>query len=113
MQIAECLDLAEDDVRVHAVGLGGAFGAREDLSVQTQLALLALRSGKPVKMALDRTESFAAHVKRHGALMRFRHEADRDGRLVRVEAEILLDAGPYETTSGAVVANAAYFAPGP
>lgn len=112
-QIADSLGLDPVDVRVHPVGLGGAFGAREDLSVQTHLAMLALRTGRPVKMAVDRTESFAAHVKRHAAELHFRHEADPDGRLARVEARILLDAGAYHMTSEAVIANACYFAVGP
>jgi xanthine dehydrogenase D subunit len=112
-QLVSCLGLAPEEVRVHGVGLGGAFGAREDLSLQTHLAILALRTGRPIKMEVNRTESFAAHVKRHGAQMWYRHEADRDGNLVRVEARILLDGGAYHMTSEAVIANAAYFAVGP
>jgi xanthine dehydrogenase D subunit len=112
-QIAACLAVEEDAVRVHPVGLGGAFGAREDLSVQTHLAMLALRTGRPVRIVLDRSESFAAHVKRHGARMRYRHEADPDGTLVRVVARLVLDGGAYHMTSDAVVANASYFALGP
>ena len=112
-QIAATLALDEDRVRVRPGGLGGAFGGREDISVQAHLALLALRTGRPVKIVCDRAESFAAHVKRHAARMSYRHEADADGRLVRVEARILLDGGAYQTTSAAVVANAAYFALGP
>jgi CO/xanthine dehydrogenase Mo-binding subunit len=112
-QLVACLDLAPEQVRVHNVGLGGAFGGREDLSLQTHVAMLALVTGRPVKMVFDRTESFVAHVKRHRARMRYRHEADREGRLVRVEAQLLLDGGAYQTTSAAVVANSAYFALGP
>jgi xanthine dehydrogenase D subunit len=112
-QLVACLGLTAEQVRVHNVGLGGAFGGREDLSLQTHVAMLALVTGRPVKMVFDRTESFVAHVKRHGARMRYRHEADREGRLVRVEAQLLLDGGAYETTSAAVVANSAYFALGP
>ena len=112
-QIVACLGLADEQVRVHPVGLGGAFGAREDLSLQTHIAMLALTTGRPVKIVYDRTESFVGHVKRHAARMRYRHEADRDGRLVRVEARVLLDAGAYETTSAAVVANATFFTVGP
>ncbi len=112
-QLVACLGLEPDQVRVHISGLGGAFGAREDLSLQTHIALLALRTGRPVKQEYDRTDSFAGHVKRHGARMWYRHEADRDGRLVRVEAKLLLDGGAYHMTSDAVVANAAYFAVGP
>jgi xanthine dehydrogenase D subunit len=112
-QLVACLGLATEQVRVHAIGLGGAFGAREDLSLQTHLAMLALRTGRPVKMELDRTESFAAHVKRHAARMWYRHEADREGNLVRVAARILLDGGAYHMTSDAVIANSTYFAVGP
>jgi xanthine dehydrogenase D subunit len=112
-QLVACLALPDEQVRVHPAGLGGAFGAREDLSLQTHLAMLALVTGRPVKMVFDRTESFVGHVKRHGARMWYRHEADRDGRLVRVEARLLLDGGAYQTTSAAVVANSTYFSVGP
>lgn len=112
-QLVACLGLEPGQVRIHVSGLGGAFGAREDLSLQTHIALLALRTGRPVKQEYDRTDSFAGHVKRHAARMWYRHEADSDGRLVRVEAKLLLDGGAYHMTSDAVVANAAYFAVGP
>jgi xanthine dehydrogenase D subunit len=112
-QLAACLGLQPGQVRVQPCHLGGAFGGREDLSLQTHVAMLALRLGRPVKMVYDRHESFVGHVKRHRAEMRYRHEADRDGRLVRVEARILLDGGPYQLTSNAVIANSAFFALGP
>ena len=64
-------------------------------------------------MVYDRAESFAGHVHRHPARMWYRHEADRQGNLVRVEARLILDGGAYEETSAAVVANSAYFAVGP
>lgn len=112
-QLVACLDLDEGQVRVHIGGVGGAFGSREDLSVQTHLAIAALRTGRPVKTVYDRVQSFAGHVKRHAAVMRYRHEADSEGRLIRVEAELLLDGGAYHMTTDAVVANAAYFAVGP
>ncbi|MDF1595528.1 MAG: molybdopterin-dependent oxidoreductase [Acidimicrobiia bacterium] len=112
-QIVACLGLRPEEVRVHPTGLGGAFGAREDLSLQTHLCLLALQTGRPVRMVFGRAESFAAHVKRHAARMYYRHEADRDGNLVRVEAKLLLDGGAYSMTSPAVIANAVGFAVGP
>jgi xanthine dehydrogenase D subunit len=111
-QLTACLGLGPEGVRVHPCRLGGAFGGREDLSLQTHLGMLALRTGRPVKMVYDRTESFAGHVKRHGAQMRYRHEADADGTLIRVTARILIDGGPYQLTSNAVLANASYFAVG-
>jgi xanthine dehydrogenase D subunit len=112
-QLVACLGLTNDAVRVHISGVGGAFGSREDLSVQTHLAMAALRTGRPVKVVYDRVQSFASHVKRHAARMLYRHEADPDGTLVRVEARLLLDGGAYHMTTDAVVANAAYFAVGP
>lgn len=112
-QVATSLGLRPDQVRLHMAGIGGAFGSREDLSLQVHLCLLALHTGRPVKMVYDRTESFAGHVHRHPARMWYRHEADEDGRLRRVEARILLDGGAYASTSSAVLANSAYFAVGP
>ena len=113
-QLVACLGLTDDQVRLHPAGIGGAFGAREDITLQIHLCLLALHTGRPVKMVYDRAESFAGHVHRHPARMWYRHEADRDTRkLVRVEAKLLLDGGAYAETSSAVIANAAYFAPGP
>jgi len=112
-QIVACLGMADDQVRCHPAGIGGAFGAREDISLHIHIALLALRTGRPVKMVYNRTESFAGHVKRHPARMWYRHEADSDGRLVKVTARLLLDGGAYAHTSPAVVANAAYFTVGP
>ncbi len=112
-QIVACLGMADDQVRCHPAGIGGAFGAREDISLHIHIALLALRTGRPVKMVYNRTESFAGHVKRHPARMWYRHEADADGRLVKVTARLLLDGGAYAHTSPAVIANAAYFTVGP
>jgi CO/xanthine dehydrogenase Mo-binding subunit len=75
--------------------------------------MLALTTGRPVKMMFDRAEGFVGHVHRHPAKMWFRHEADRAGKLVKVTAKIILDGGPYHATSNAVTFNAAYFAVGP
>ncbi|HEX9643800.1 MAG TPA: molybdopterin cofactor-binding domain-containing protein [Acidimicrobiia bacterium] len=112
-QIVACLAKAPDQVRCHPAGIGGAFGAREDISLHVHVCLLAMATGRPVRMVYDRSESFVGHVKRHPARMWYRHEADREGRLVKVTARILLDGGAYEHTSAAVIANAGYFATGP
>ena len=112
-QIAASLGVGVGDVRVHPAGVGGAFGAREDVSLQIHLCLLALRTGRPVKMVYSRAESFVGHVHRHPALMWYRHEADSDGALRRIEARLLLDGGAFTSTSNSVVANAAYHAVGP
>ena len=112
-QIVACLGIAEGQVRVHHAGIGGAFGAREDVSLQIHLCLLALATGRPVKMVYDRKESFVGHVHRHPARMSYRHEATPDGDLVRVGARMVFDGGAYASSSTAVVANASYFAVGP
>ncbi len=112
-QLAASLDLPPEQVRLTLAGVGGAFGAREDLSMQIHACLLALHTGRPVKMVYGREESFFGHVHRHPARMRYEHGATRDGKLVFVRARIVLDGGAYASSSGAVVANAACFAVGP
>ncbi|MDH3706197.1 MAG: molybdopterin-dependent oxidoreductase, partial [Acidimicrobiia bacterium] len=112
-QIASCLGLPEDQVRLTLAGVGGAFGAREDLSLHVHLCLLAKHTGRPVKMVYQRPESFVGHVHRHPARMWYRHHADADGTLVKVEARVLLDGGAYASSSAAVLTNASCFAAGP
>ncbi|MDI1464595.1 xanthine dehydrogenase subunit D [Catellatospora sp. KI3] len=112
-QVAACLGLPQEKVRLTLAGVGGAFGAREDLSMQVHACLLALRTGRPVKMVYGREESFFGHVHRHPARLRYEHGADRDGRLVYVKASIVLDGGAYASSTGAVVANAATLGIGP
>ncbi len=112
-QVVASLGLRPDQVRAHPSGIGGAFGAREDVNLHIHLCMLALHTGRPVKMVYNRSESFTGHVHRHPARMWYRHEADSDGRLVRVEARIVLDGGAYASTTSAVLANASYFAVGP
>lgn len=112
-QVAACLALPDDAVRLHLAGTGGAFGAREDVSFHVHACLLALHTSRPVKMQYRRDESFLAHVHRHPAHMTYRHHATSDGRLVKVECDVVLDGGAYASSSFAVVANAARFAAGP
>ncbi|WP_066365758.1 xanthine dehydrogenase family protein molybdopterin-binding subunit [Herbidospora mongoliensis] len=112
-QIAPCLNLPKDKVRLTLAGVGGAFGAREDLSMQIHASMLALRTGKPVKFVYGREESFFGHVHRHPAWMRYEHGATRDGKIVYVKAEIVLDGGAYTSSSPAVVGNAASLGVGP
>nr|WP_239094525.1 molybdopterin cofactor-binding domain-containing protein [Planotetraspora silvatica] len=112
-QVAPCLALPKEKVRLSLAGVGGAFGAREDLSMQIHASMLALRTGKPVKIVYGREESFFGHVHRHPARMRYEHGATADGRLVYVRAEIVLDGGAYCSSSPAVVGNAASLGVGP
>jgi CO/xanthine dehydrogenase Mo-binding subunit len=112
-QVAPCLGLRPEQVRIHLAGVGGAFGGREDLSMQIHGALLALHTSRPVKMVYDRAESFTGHVHRHPARIRCEHRATREGRLTCVRMRILLDGGAYASSSTAVASNAASFALGP
>lgn len=112
-QLAPCLGLPPEKVRLTLAGVGGAFGAREDLSMQVHACMLALRLNRPVKIVYGREESFFGHVHRHPARMRYEHGATRDGRLVYVKAAILLDGGAYCSSSPAVVGNAASLGVGP
>ena len=112
-QIAPCLALEPEQVRLHLAGVGGSFGGREDLSIQIHAAMLALHTGLPVKMAYGREESFTGHVHRHHAKIWAEHRASREGRLVAARIRILLDGGAYASSSTAVISNACCFAAGP
>ncbi|WP_442803199.1 xanthine dehydrogenase subunit D [Streptomyces pseudogriseolus] len=112
-QIAPVLGLPEDKVRMTLAGVGGAFGGREDLSMQIHACLLALRTGKPVKIVYNRFESFFGHVHRHPAKLHYEHGATADGKLTHVKARIVLDGGAYASASPAVVGNASSLGVGP
>jgi CO/xanthine dehydrogenase Mo-binding subunit len=116
-QIAHMLGLPLDQVRVIYAPAGGAFGGREDMSVQHLLALAAFwldRRGilRPVKIVWDRKESFRGHHKRHPYYMHYRSAAGRDGRLLAVEATLIADIGAYSSSSSAVLNNAVSIACG-
>jgi CO/xanthine dehydrogenase Mo-binding subunit len=112
-QVAPCLGLPNEQVRIHLAGVGGAFGGREDLSMQIHGAMLALHTNRPVRFVYNREESFVGHIHRHPARIWMEHRANRDGKLVCVHARILLDGGAYASSSTAVTSNAASFACGP
>ena len=112
-QIAACLGLADEQVRLVLSGVGGAFGAREDISLQVHACLLALRVGRPVRIHYSRSESFLGHVHRHPAKIHMRHHATADGEIVKIEARFVLDGGAYASTSSAVLLNSVTHAQGP
>jgi xanthine dehydrogenase D subunit len=112
-QICTALDLPADKVRLTLAGVGGAFGGREDVSMQIHSCLLALHTGRPVKMVYNREESFFGHVHRHPAVLHYEHGATADGELVYVDAKIYLDGGAYASSTPAVVADAATLGVGP
>jgi CO/xanthine dehydrogenase Mo-binding subunit len=97
-QVAPCLGLPAEMVRIHLAGVGGAFGGREDLSMQIHAALLALRTERPVKMVYSREESFVGHIHRHPARIWAEHRATQAGKLVTVRMRVLLDGGAYASS---------------
>ena len=112
-QIAACLNLPENNVRLVLGGVGGAFGAREDISLQVHCCLLALRTGRPIKMQYSREESFFGHVHRHPATVWMRHHANKSGKIVKIEARMVFDGGAYTSTSPAVLINGITHTQGP
>ncbi len=112
-QICRALGLPPEKVRLTLAGVGGAFGGREDLSMHVHACLLALRTGRPVKMSYNREESFFGHVHRHPARLHYEHGFTRHGDLVFVRARIWLDGGAYASSSAAVVGNAGLMGIGP
>jgi CO/xanthine dehydrogenase Mo-binding subunit len=112
-QVAPCLGLEPEQVRIHLGGVGGAFGGRADLSMQIHAAMLALRTGRPVKIVYNREESFVGHIHRHPARIWAEHRATKEGRLTAVRMRILVDGGAYASSSTAVISNACSFAVGP
>ncbi|GAF93576.1 unnamed protein product, partial [marine sediment metagenome] len=117
-QIAHMLDLPLERIRVIYTHAGGAFGGREDLSVQHLLALAAYCLDKrgihrPVKMVWDRQESFRGHPKRHPFRIRCRTAASEDGKLLAVEATLVADIGAYASSSSEVLDTAVSMVTGP
>ena len=110
-QIAHALDIPADEVRVIYAAIGGAFGGKEDMTLQIVLALAALRLrdigiNRPVHSRWSREESIVGHHKRHRATIHAKLGATTNGKITAVEAEVLLDAGAYNYTSNKVLGNA-------
>jgi len=112
-QIAHALGLPEEQVHEIVPAIGGAFGGREDISLQILVALAAFKLRRPVKMVYSRVESIRGHGKRHPFYMNYRTGATREGKLTAVEVECIIDAGAAASTSLPVLSNAASFLAGP
>lgn len=112
-QIAKVLKLPLEEVEIALAASGGAFGAKEELSIQAQTALAAFLLGRPVKTVLTRKQSTQHHVKRHPMTMHYTAGADAEGRLLAVRARIVGDAGGYAGTSGKCLLRAACHSCGP
>jgi len=108
-------DLAEEKVRVIQTETGGAFGGKEDYPsmLASHAALLAMKSGHPVKMVYDRMEDLAATTKRHPSRVRHRTALDADGKLLAMDIDLATDGGAYSTLSSTVLSRATLHSPGP
>jgi CO/xanthine dehydrogenase Mo-binding subunit len=111
--IAHAMGMDEEKIRVIYPAIGGAFGGREDLSVQIVLALATWKLRRPVKTIWSRRESMIGHGKRHAVILRAKWGATKDGKLVAVENEIIGDGGAYMYTSNKVLGNSAITSTGP
>src|SRR5262245_28510294 len=111
--IASVLDIPESDVEIQLAASGGAFGAKEELSIQAQTAMAAYLLGTPVKTTLTREQSTQHHVKRHPMTIKLKVGADADGHLLAVKARIVGDAGGYAGTSAKCLLRAACHSCGP
>ncbi|MGA7859079.1 MAG: molybdopterin cofactor-binding domain-containing protein, partial [Terracidiphilus sp.] len=108
-------DLPEDKVRVIQTETGGAFGGKEDYpsTLAAHAALLAMKSGHPVKMVYDRMEDLAATTKRHPSRVRHRTALDRDGKLLAMDIDLCTNGGAYSTLSSTVLSRATLHSTGP
>lgn len=112
-QVAAFLGVPEEDVFVELVPNGGAFGGKEDMSVQAHTALITHLTGRPAKVALTREESIRIHPKRHPITMNYTVACDADGRLTAVKADMIGDTGAYASVGMKVLERAAGHACGP
>ncbi|MFL7893692.1 MAG: xanthine dehydrogenase family protein molybdopterin-binding subunit [Anaerolineales bacterium] len=117
-QIAHALDLPLEQVRVIYPAIGGAFGGREDMSVQIVLALAAWRLqqqgiNRPVKIIWDREESIIGHHKRHPYVIKAKWGATKEGKITTAEMTVIADGGAYAYTSTKVLGNAHLMCTGP
>jgi CO/xanthine dehydrogenase Mo-binding subunit len=112
-EIAHALDIPQEQVRVIYPAIGGAFGGREDMSVQIVLALAAWKLQRPVKITWTREESIVGHCKRHPMWFRSKWGATREGKLVAVEVRVVADGGAYCYTTNKVLGNTTIMCTGP
>ena len=106
-QVAHSLNLPPEKIRVVYPAVGGAFGGREDMSVQIVLALATWKLQRPVRIIWSRQESIIGHGKRHAVILRAKWGATKDGKVIAIENEIIGDGGAYMYTSNKVLGNSA------
>lgn len=112
-QVAHALNLPLEKIRIVYPAIGGAFGGREDMSVQIVLALAAWKLQKPVRIIWSRQESIIGHGKRHAVVLRAKWGAAKDGKLTAIENEIIGDGGAYMYTTNKVLGNTTITSTGP
>lgn len=112
-QIASVLGVERDRVQTELVSNGGAFGGKEDMSIQAQTALMAWLVGRPVKVTLTRPESFRIHPKRHPIELKYKIGCDAEGRITAVQARIIGDKGAYASVGAKVLERAGGHCTGP
>ena len=112
-QVAHALGMANEDIRIVYPAIGGAFGGREDMSVQILLALATWKLKKPVKIVWSRRESMIGHGKRHPAVIRAKWGATKDGKVVAIENVVIGDGGAYMYTTNKVLGNSTITSTGP
>lgn len=112
-QIAAALGLEEAAVVIRQVPTGGAFGAKEDISLQFILALAAWKTGRRVRITLTREDSFLIHPKRHPVHMSYKTALDAAGNLTAVQADIVADTGAYASLGPDILENMLTFGAGP
>ena len=104
-QVAHALGMANEDIRIVYPAIGGAFGGREDMSVQIVLALATRKLKKPVRIIWSRHESMIGHGKRHASVIRAKWGATKEGKVIAIENELIGDGGAYMYTSNKVLGN--------
>ncbi len=113
MQLSRILGLPEERIRVITSPTGGAFGGKDELTVQPAMALLALKSGRPVRLQLGRFESVVAGIRRNPMTIRMKTACDADGRLIAQEVDVTSECGAYASLSPAVLETALEHVAGP
>lgn len=111
--IADAVGIPHNRVRIRGALVGGGFGGKEDVTVEVYLALLALRTGRPVRLEYTREDSFVGHGKRHPFELTYRTGADAEGRITALDVRMLADSGAYVYLSPYVLLYALIAAPGP
>jgi CO/xanthine dehydrogenase Mo-binding subunit len=111
-EVARAMRVDQGDVRIISTPIGGAFGSKSDGPLAVHLALLAKATGRPVRIVLSREEVMAAGAKRHPFKVHTRLGLSRDGTLVAVDTDALVDTGPYATVGMVVLKVAAELATG-